>query len=182
MRFLPIFIILLCGSLACGKERPGDAIPAKTPERAKIIKAYFNTPVKVQGKFDGFWSVDAKEFAAYINKNRSGTPLSADAKNTRYFLRIEGKNCDELYFIDGGDFTMSAGTLKKLETAKGRTAHLVVFKRELPGGVRLEQGAVLTMLHAEKRLVLEFPDHKLTFFPELEKPAALAGKYTAGFQ
>lgn len=181
MRFLPVLSILAYGILACGKEPGHSAIPAKTPERARIIKAYFNTPIKKQRKFDGFWSVDPKEFAAHINKNRSGAPVSAEAQNTRYFLRIEGSNCDELYFVDGGDFTMSAGTLKKLETAKGRTAHLVVFNRELPGGARIEQGAIATMLHAEKRIVLEFPDHKLTFFPENEKSAALAGKYTAGF-
>lgn len=172
------FVIIF---LACGKGKPQNISPAKTPERAKIIKAYFNTPVKTQGKFDGFWSADAKEFAAHLNKNRSGEPLSADAKNTRYFLRIEDKYCDELYFVEGGDFTMSAGTLKKLETAKGRTAHLVVFKREVPGGARLEQGAILTMFHSERRIVLEFPDHKLTFFPESEKPASLAEQFTVGF-
>ncbi len=181
MRFLPVLSILVYAIIACAKEPQRSEIPAKTPDRAKIIKAYFNTPIKIPGKFDGFWSADAKEFATHLNKSRSGTPLPADAKNTRYFLRIEGQNCDELYFIDGGDFTMSAGTLKKLESAKGRTAHLVVFKREIPGGVRLEQGAILTIFHAEKRIVLEFPDHKLTFFPESEKPSSLAEQFTAGF-
>ncbi len=181
MRFLPVLAILTYAFIACAKEPQRSEVPAKSPQRAKFIRAYFNTPVKKPGKFDGFWSVDAKEFTAHINKNRGGTPLPAEAQNTRYFLRIEGSNCDELYFIDGGDFTMSAGTLKKLETAKGRTAHLVVFNREVPGGARLEQGAIITMFHAEKRIVLEFPDHKLTFFPESEKPATLADKYTAGF-
>jgi hypothetical protein len=181
MHRLPILSILTYAIVACGQEPQRSGVPAKTPARANIIRAYFNTPVKSQGKFDGFWSVDAKEFAAHINKNASHTPSSANATNTRYFLRIEGQNCDELYFIDGGDFTMSAGTLKKLETAKGRTAQLVVFNRELPGGARIAQGAIITMFHSEKRLVLDFTDHKLTFFPEREKPSSLAERFTAGF-
>lgn len=155
-------------------------MPAKTAARAKIIKAFFSSPLEAKNEFDGLWSVDAKEFANFLansRKNSSASQSQIRPENTRYFLRIEGAFCDELYFVDGGDFTMSAGALKKLETTKDRIFYSVVLNREVPGGIRLNQGAILSMYRAEKRLVLEFPDHKLTFYPESEKPAALAERY-----
>lgn len=174
-----ILPILCCALLACSKEKPQVTTPAKSPERAKTIRAYFNTPLKVKAKFDGFWSVDAKEFAEFAAKSEKST--SPATGPTRYFLRIEGSYCDELYFIKGGDFSISAGKITKLEGAKGRTVYSVTFNRKLPGGIRDNQGAILTVFQSEKRLLLEFPDYKLTFFPEPEKPASLAEQFTAGF-
>ncbi|MBX3720277.1 MAG: hypothetical protein KF713_00425 [Turneriella sp.] len=182
-RSLIVFLLLL-PCLTCGKEKPKTARP-KSPGRAHIIRAFFNSPLKVTEKLDGFWSVDAKEFSDFITKSRQGKSgaesfaESIDLKKTRYFLRIEGTFCDELFFVDGGDFTISAGAIKKLESAKDRTAYSVVFNREVPGGIKLSQGAILSWFRAEKRLVLEFPDHKLTFFPETEAPAVLAGQFGA---
>lgn len=176
-KLIPLIWFFAC--FACNQGKPQTTTPAKSPERAKIIRAYFNSPLKVKAKFDGFWSVDAKEFAEFLAKSQKSTaPATAKA---RYFLRIEDSYCDELYFADGGDFTMSAGKITKLEAAKGRTVYSVTFNRELPGGVRDNQGAILTVFHSEKRLLLEFPDYKLTFFPEAEKPASLAEQFTTGF-
>ncbi|MFZ5628404.1 MAG: hypothetical protein ACOY5B_04690 [Spirochaetota bacterium] len=173
-----ILSIVIFAWIGCSKEKQ-ITTPAKTPERAKIIRAYFNTPLKAKAKFDGFWSVDAKEYAEFLAQSQKSA--SPAAGQTRYFLRIEGSYCDELYFVDGGDFTMSAGKITKLEAAKGRTAYSVTFNRQLPGGIRENQGAILTVFQSEKRLLLEFPNHKLTFFPEPEKPASLAEQFTAGF-
>lgn len=155
-------------------------MPAKSEARAKIIKAFFDSPLQAKNKIDGFWSVDSKAFADFLAKSRKDSFTSQSrlgTENTRYFLRLEGSFCDELYFVDGGDFTMSAGTLKKLETTNDRTIYSVVFNREVPGGIQLSQGAILSLFMQEKRLVLEFPDHKLTFYPEPEKPSALAVRY-----
>lgn len=177
VRFSLLFLAVFIAFPGCSKEKQ-IATPAKTPERAKTLRAYFNTPLKVKTKLDGIWSVDAKEYAEFLAKSQKGG--SSVAGQTRYFLRIEGSYCDELYFVDGGDFTMSAGKLTKLETARGRTAYSVTFSRQLPGGIRINQGAILTFFQSEKRLLLEFPEHKLTFFPEPEKPASLAEIFTAG--
>ena len=170
---------LLCA--ACIKEMPRPVSPEKSAARANIIKAFFNTPIKTKGPFDGFWSVEAKEFSRLIQKTRNEASTSEkkeiSGKDTRYFLRIEGSFCDELFFVEGGDYTVSAGTLKRLETTKGRTIYSVVFNREAPGRIKFSQGAILSVFQAEKRLLLEFPDHKLTFFPETESPASLAALY-----
>lgn len=179
MRFPVVYLVFLCVFFSCRREQSQPLTPAKSAERAKIIRAYFKSPLKATDRLDGFWSVDAKEFADYLAK--SGKNLSPSTGETRYFLRIEGSYCDELFFIAGGDFTMSAGAIRKLEAAKDRIAYSVVFNRELPGGIKTEQGAILTVFRAEKRLVLDFPDHKLTFLPELEKPATLADRFTGGF-
>lgn len=179
--WFPIYIFaLLCACLACGREKPRAVGPAKSVARANIIKAFFNSPLKNKGRADGIWSVDAKEFTDFIQKSRKDSSVSSlpvSSETTRYFLRIEGLFCDELFFVDGGDFTMSAGGLKKLEVTKDRTIYSVVFNREIPGGIRLSQGAILTVLHAEKRLELAFPDHKLTFFSAAETPSMLADRY-----
>lgn len=178
MRHSFILQIFFFVSLACSKEEPQVTTPAKSPERAKIIRAYFNTTLKVKAKVDGFWSVNAQEYAQFLAKSQKS--VSPGVGQTRYFLRIEGSYCDELYFVNGGDFAMSAGKITKLETAKGRTAYSVTFNRQLPGGLRENQGAILTFFPSEKRLLLEFPDYQLTFFPEAEKPASLAQQFTAG--
>ena len=178
VRFL-ILTTFLYLTVACHKEKPRDA-PVNWAARGNIIKAFFTSPLKGTGKSDGFWSVDAKVFGDFIAKSRkdsSGSTSVVNAANTRYFLRIDGSFCDELFFVDGGDFTMSAGTVKKLETTNDRTVYSVVFNREVLGGIKLSQGAILSLFRAERRLVLDFPDHRLTFYPETEKPAILAERY-----
>lgn len=167
---------VFCVLLTCGKEKPQVSTPAKTAERAQIIRAYFNTPLKTKAKVDGFWSVDTKEFAAFLEKTQKVT-LPTVPDSTRYFLRIEGSYCDELFFVNGGDFTISAGSFKQLEKTKDRTAFSVVFDRQLPGGIKLNQGAILSVYRPENRLMLAFPDHTLTFFRAAETPGKLAELY-----
>lgn len=174
------FVFVLTVSLICAAcEKPKTAKKAMSPARGAVVKAYFNSRFKSQGNLNGFWSVDAVEYAVYMQKkhtdssSRGSDGQGGDSLNGRYFLRIEGKSCDELIFGDDGEFTISGGNLGKLETAKDRVAYSVTFNRELPNGVRFSQGAILSAFRNEKRIILEFPDYKLTFRPAAEDPAAL---------
>lgn len=172
--FSVLFTAVICTVAACAKTNTAPKGPAKTAMRAKIIEAFFSSPLKIKGSMNGFWSVDLKEFASHLKKSRKS---DINLSMTNYYLRIEGSFCDELFFVDGGDFTMSAGSLKKLESTKDRNIYSVVYNRELPQGTKLTQGGILSAFIDERRIVVEFPDHKLTFFPSDENPAVLSARY-----
>lgn len=179
-------VIMLCLWPGCGKEKPQPKPSARESSafRESYIKAFFNSPLKNRDNFNGFWSVDPHEFAEYIENMylKDYTPwpnelppeqVRANIKNSRYFLRIDGDFCDELFVIANGHFSVSAGTMKKLERANDRTAYSVIFSR----GNRDTRGAVLSTFHKQRHLVLEFPEYKLKFHRESESPAVLAERY-----
>lgn len=187
VRFLTILPLILLIFHACGRDKPRAESAMVQDVRTNFVKAYFNTPFKSKGKFNGFWSVEPKEFAEYIENKYlktykplpnepSPTAIRENIKGARYFLRIDGLACDELFFIDGGGFTGSAGTLKELEKATDRVAYSVIFIRRAENGKRVREGAILTAFY-NGQLRLEFPDRKLTFFPENKAPAELADQY-----
>lgn len=160
---------------------------AKPDPRQLFIKAFFTTPIRNKGGINGFWAVDPQSFAEYIEnvylrsyKPQPNEPSPSVVRNNlkaaRYFLRIDGLACDELFFVENGGFTGSAGTLKRLEKTPDKVAYSVIFIRRGSGGKRMSEGAVLTSIK-EKSLILEFVDRKLTFFPETAAPADLAEKY-----
>jgi hypothetical protein len=187
VRYLMVLQAVVVIFSACGKGKP-TAEPASVQDiRANFIKAFFSTPFKDKGKFNGFWSVDPKDFAEYIENTYlksytpqpnepSGEAVRNNIKAARYFLRIDGLACDELFFIDGGGFTGSAGTLKELEKATDRVAYSAIFIRRSSDGKRIREGAILTAFH-KRQLLLEFPDRKLTFHPETKAPSVLAEQY-----
>jgi hypothetical protein len=177
-------VLLSCAPFGCEKVKPRTADPVRSAAQVRLIRSFFNSPFKKSGELNGFWRANAEEFSAHLQKKSGGTARpSAVGKNGQYFLRIEGKFCDELIFVDGRDeFTISAGTIKRLETTRDRTVYSVVFNREISGGARYSQGAILTGFRLERKLLLEFPDYKLTFLPEVETPAALANRYAASLK
>lgn len=190
LKFSHLFIMfgaLLLSGLACKVEKPRPSA-SRQDLRTNLIKSFFGTQFKNKGEFNGFWSVDPKEFSEYIEltylKNYKPLPNEAPAekvratvKDARYFLRIEDSLCDELFFIDGGEFTASAGKLRQLEKTHDRTAYAVVFGRYGSTGKRIEEAAILTAFSKPRKILLEFPDRKLNFYPEVRNAASLADQY-----
>lgn len=187
MRALGFVHVFLLFFLACSQEKSPPVAASMNDPRAGFIKAFFNTPLKSKGGISGFWSVEPKDFAHYIEsiylKNYKPQPnepsvavIRENIKAARYFLRIDGLTCDELFFIDGGGFTASAGTLKQIERTQNKTAFSVIFIRRNGTGKKLREGAILTTSSGGP-LVLEFTDRKFTFIRELKSPAALAEQY-----
>lgn len=146
---------------ACAKPKV-DEISFATGE-ARYIRAFLLTPISKVGGFNGIWSADATEFETLLRTNNPKQSIQTDL--TRYFLRIEKDQCDELFFVNKSQFMVSAGTLKKLETAKSRTDFSVVFSRD-EGGLRRSQGAILTAYPDKKKIELTVDGRKLTFSPE----------------
>lgn len=177
--------LLLSAVAACGRETSKLDL-AKAEARANLLRAYFTTPLKAKDTLSGFWTVNPEEFKNHIQTYQQQNSGSvSDKKNSstgdsRYFLRIDGLLCDELLFVDGGELTVSAGTLKKLERTRDRIVYSVVFSRRAPGGVKFSQGAILHHYSDEKRVLLEFPNHKLTFTKETTPPKVLGEQYSKG--
>jgi hypothetical protein len=180
-----VLFTCLCFMLACKKPRESAQKIQNADRRAGLIEAFFGTPMQKGGNLNGFWSLsksDIPRFKAEFYGDRTVPPVqsmpSPDYEaESGYFLRIEGKNCDELFFNSESDLTASAGTLKKLETTADRVAYSVVLNRRNLEGLRTNQGAVLTAFYSPKKLTLDFPRYRLTFNLAPESAEMLIKKY-----
>jgi hypothetical protein len=184
--FSGLAFLLLFG-LSCKIEKP-RASPSRQDLRTNLIRSFFATPLKNKGVFSGFWTIDPKEFSNLIESTylKDYKPLPNEApvdkvratvKDSRFFLRIDGLFCDELFFIDGGEFTASPGRLRQLEKTHDRIAYEVIFGRFDSAGKRIDEGAILTAFFKPRKILLEFPDRKFSFYPETADAQSLAEKY-----
>lgn len=146
---------------ACAKPKANEIRFAASEVR--YIRAFLLTPISQVGGLNGIWSADATELETLLRTKSPKQSIQSDS--TRYFLRIEKDQCDELFFVNKSQFMVSAGTLKKLETAKRRIDFSVVFSRD-EGGLRRSQGAILTAYADKKKIELTVDGRKLTFSPE----------------
>lgn len=156
---------------ACAKPK-ADKISFATGE-VRYIRAFLLTPISKVGGLNGLWSADATEFEKFLRTNNPKQSVQSDS--TRYFLRIEQDQCDELSFVNKSQFMVSAGSLKKLETAKSRTDYSVVFSRD-EGGLKRSQGAILTAYSDKKKIELTVDGRKLTFSPEADSVENILAK------
>lgn len=156
---------------ACAKPKANEI--SFTNSEVRHIRAFLLTPISKIGGLNGIWSADATEFETLLRTNNPKQSIQTDL--TRYFLRIEKDQCDELLFVNKSQFMVSAGTLKKLETAKGRTDFSVVFSRD-EGGLKRSQGAILTAYPEKKKIELTVDGRKLTFNPEADSVESILSK------
>jgi hypothetical protein len=174
--------------LACGKEGPKNSPTVRNDIRSKTLRAFFLTPFKSPGLHNGFWAVDQKNFASYIendylkgykpqpNENKPDK-IRANLKLSHYFLRLDNQSCDAIFFIEDGNLLASAGELRMLEKTSDRIAYKIVFgSRDAQGNKQVEH-AILIAFKSRKEIVLEFPDRKLHFFPDPRLPEDLAEAY-----
>ncbi|MFO1479108.1 MAG: hypothetical protein U1F40_02790 [Turneriella sp.] len=185
-------VLMICLGImfACKKPQNSEDATKKSERRVGLIKAFFGTPVQKGGDLNGFWSLTKSDVSMFRAEMHDASNVhSAHSMQGQdpgaelgYFLRIEGKNCDELFFFGDSDLTASAGTLKKLEVTADRVAYSVVFNRRNLEGYRTNQGAVLTVFNSPRRLALDFPAYRLNFNPESESAETLIKKYDLASQ
>ena len=142
----------------------------------------------MSGEIRARFRVDRKDFADFIEKRYlkdykpepnefSAKQIRDSLKDAHYFLRIDDTACDELFFMAGGDFTVSAGRLLEKQSSAEKVAYSVSFSRRDRDGKRFSERATVIAFRDKKRLVLEFPDRKLRFCPETGSPADLAAEH-----
>ncbi|MBV6493001.1 MAG: hypothetical protein LDLANPLL_01008 [Turneriella sp.] len=187
--FIFFFVALFLSTINCRKADVPKLANKDKDIRSTIISAYFKTPLKKDNApLAGFWSVDAAQFSEYIEKTHlknyepkpnelSADKIRSNIKDARYFLRIEKDVCDELFFIEGGSFTVRPGRLKKLESAGTMHAYEAIFISKDKTGKPIPEGAVLTGDTKKGEIRLEFTNRKFIFTPEKTSPDELAKKY-----
>lgn len=185
-------VLMICLGImfACKKPTNSEAETKKSERRAALMKAFFGTPLQKGGDLNGFWSLTKSDVPMFRAEMQDASAVHSvqsmrgqdPGAELGYFLRIEGKNCDELFFFGDSDLTASAGTLKKLEATADRVAYSVVFNRRNLEGFRTNQGAVLTVFHSPRRLTLDFPAYRLNFNMESESAGTLTKKYAVPSQ
>lgn len=185
-----ICFTLLALSLSACRDKAGSSISKETADEinARLVKSFFATPLQHKAGMSGFWIADAGELSKFVEqtylkdyKPRPNEPstnaVRENLKRAHYFLRIDDKLCDEVFFVGGGEISLRVGELKVLERAGDRVAYSVVFGRRKHDGKLQTEGAVITANHATKELILEFTDRKFTFRRELREQSVLANLY-----
>lgn len=122
--------------ISCSRERSHKTKADANDVQVKLITAYFSTPIQGKDAIDGFWLADQKDFAAMVeakfmshHKPQKGDlsipEIRQNIHDARYFLRIDGSQCDELFLVLGGQAIAKPGE-KRLNTEK-EGAYRVIF-------------------------------------------------------
>lgn len=111
-----LVLVLACNKPKITQSQNGDP-------QVRLITAFLSGSISGKTETDGLWIADQDDFAAMIERKflKEHKPIPGDlsipaiqknVRDSRYFLRLDGVECDELFLLLGGLATARPGQKK----------------------------------------------------------------------
>lgn len=173
--------------VACSRDESHKSKAGANDVQVKLVTAYFSTPIQGKDAIDGFWLADQKDFAAMVeakfmahHKPQKGDlsipEIQQNIHDARYFLRIDGSQCDELFLVLGGQAIAKPGE-KRLNTEKENAYRVIFTSIDAKDKSVLNTAAEFQYFPEKEYIVLDLGGKPMKLYREKSSVADLVATY-----
>lgn len=170
---------------SCAKKKSEVNIPKDA--QVKLITAYFSAPFSGKAETDGLWVADRADFAKMIEKKYlaqhkpapgeiSASDIRKNIKDSRYFLRLDGVECDELFLVVGGQATAHPGQ-RMANPARKDSFRVIFVSRDPKDGKIVKTAAELHYKRGEDYMLLDAGGQPFRLYREKTAKVNLIAEY-----